>query len=34
MRGNSYIPLPDFIANKGAIINIKNNDENFFFGQY
>ena len=26
-RGSSYIPLPDWVANKKACINIKNNDE-------
>ena len=26
-RGSSYIPLPDWVANKRACINIKNNDE-------
>jgi len=26
LRGNSYIPLPKELANKKAIINLKNND--------
>lgn len=30
VRGSSYIPLPDFIANMTAIINIKNNNEKCF----
>ena len=30
MRGGSYIPLPDFIKKKNAIINIKNKDEKCF----
>ena len=27
-KGGSYIPLPSFLANKKAIINVKNNDDN------
>ena len=30
MRGSSYIPLPDFITRKKAVINIRNNDEKCF----
>ena len=30
MRGGSYIPLPEFIQKKSAIINIKNEDEQCF----
>ena len=30
MRGSSYIPLPDWITKKKAILNIKNNDEKCF----
>jgi hypothetical protein len=30
LRGNSYIPLPKILANKKAIINIKNNDNKCF----
>ena len=29
-RGSSYLPLPDWIANKKAIINPHNNDEECF----
>ena len=29
-RGSSYIPLPDWLACKGAIINAKNSDMEFF----
>ena len=29
-KGSSYIPLPDWISNKKAIINIKNKDEKCF----
>ena len=29
-RGSSYLPLPDWIANKKAIINPQNNDEECF----
>jgi hypothetical protein len=31
LNASSYIPLPDWIANKGAIINIKNKDDNNCF---
>ena len=34
MKGSSYIPLPDWISNKKAIVNIENKDENAFFGVY
>ena len=30
MRGSSYIPLPDFIMQKKAIINIQNRDNKCF----
>ena len=30
MKGSSYIPLPDWISNKKAIINIQNKDQNCF----
>ena len=30
MKGSSYIPLPDWISNKKAIINIQNKDEKCF----
>jgi hypothetical protein len=30
LRGSSYIPLPEILANKKAIINIKNNDNKCF----
>ena len=30
MRGSSFIPLPDFIMRKNAIINIKNEDDKCF----
>src|SRR5206468_7075244 len=30
LRGKSYIPLPDSIQNRGATINIKNNDNKCF----
>ena len=30
MKGSSYIPLPDWISNKKAIINIKNRDQKCF----
>ena len=30
MRGSSFIPLPDFIKKKNAIINIKNEDDKCF----
>ena len=30
LRGNSYIPLPKKLANKKAIINMKNNDDQCF----
>ena len=29
-RGSSYLPLPDWIANKKAIINPQNDGEEFF----
>src|SRR5678815_4473154 len=29
-RGSSYIPLPEYLANKKAIINMKNEDEECF----
>ena len=32
MRGPSYIPLPDFIMRKKAIINIQNRDDKCFPG--
>ena len=31
LRGESCIPLPKELANKKAIINMKNGDNNFFF---
>ena len=31
LNASSYIPLPEWIANKGAIINIKNKDDNNCF---
>ena len=34
MRGSSYIPLPDWIMRKKAIVNIRNTDEKCFFGVY
>ena len=30
MRGNSYLPLPDWLAQKKAIINPQNDDEKCF----
>ena len=30
-KGSSYIPLPDWITNKKAIVNIQNKDEKCFF---
>ena len=30
MKGSSYIPLPNFIMSKNAIINIKNEDDKCF----
>ena len=30
MKGSSYIPLPDWILNKKAIVNIQNKDEKCF----
>ena len=30
IKGSSYIPLPDWISNKKAIVNIKNKDEKCF----
>ena len=30
MNGSSYIPLPDWISNKKAIVNIQNKDEKCF----
>ena len=30
LKGNSYIPLPEYLANKKAIINPKNNDDECF----
>ena len=33
-KGSSYIPLPDWITNKKAIVNIQNKDEKCFFGVY
>ena len=30
MKGSSYIPLPDWISNKKAIVNIENKDEKCF----
>ena len=29
-KGSTYIPLPDWITNKKAIVNIKNKDEKCF----
>ena len=29
-KGSSYIPLPDWISNKKAIVNIENKDEKCF----
>ena len=34
MRGSAYIPLPDWIMKKKAILNIRNNDEKCFYGVY
>ncbi|XP_073259356.1 uncharacterized protein [Porites lutea] len=31
MKGSSYIPLPDWISNKKAIVNIESKDEKCFF---
>ena len=31
MKGSSYIPLPDWITDKKAIVNIQNKDEKCFF---
>ena len=30
LKGSSHIPLPDWISNKKAIVNIENKDEKFF----
>ena len=30
MKGSSYIPLPEYLANKKGIINMKNEDEECF----
>ena len=30
MRGSSYIPLPDHLAKKKALINLKNEDNECF----
>ena len=30
MNGSSYIPLPDWISNKKAIVNIENKDDKCF----
>jgi hypothetical protein len=30
LNGKSYIPLPEWVANKKAVINIKNDDNNCF----
>src|SRR5688572_24100945 len=30
LKGNSYIPLPEYLANKKAIINLKNHDDECF----
>ena len=30
MKGSSYFPLPDWISNKKAIVNIQNKDQKFF----
>ncbi len=30
VNGSSYIPLPEWVANKKAVINIKNDDNNCF----
>ena len=30
MRGSSYIPLPKYLADKKALINLKNDDEQCF----
>ena len=30
LKGNSYIPLPEYLANKKAIINLKNTDDECF----
>ena len=30
LRGRSYIPLPTFLANKGAIVNMQNEDDQCF----
>ena len=34
MRGSSYIPLPDWIMRKKAIVNIRNTDDKCFCGVY
>ena len=30
MNGSSYIPLPEFIRNKNAVVNLKNKDQKCF----
>ena len=30
MKGFSYIPLPEFIRNKNAVVNLKNKDQKCF----
>ena len=30
MKGLSYIPLPEFIRNKNAVVNLKNKDQKCF----
>ena len=32
LRGRSYIPLPPYLANKEAIVNMKNEDDQCFWG--
>ena len=34
LKGESYIPLPDFLMRKKAIINVENKDTNVFFGLF
>ena len=34
LRGESYIPLPEELANKKAIINMQNNDNQCFCGAF
>ena len=34
LRGETYIPLPESLKNKGAIINMKNEDNKCFCGVF